>query len=68
MKTKTYDVVFQDSENGNAKGFHATIEYCKDYIQKYNGTNESYFADYKGGTVQIVCNESGEVVYEKLVK
>lgn len=64
MKTKTYDVVFQDSENGNAKGFKETIEYCKDYISKYNGTNESYFADYKGGMVQVVCNETGEVVFE----
>lgn len=27
-----------------------------------------YFEDYKGGTVQIVCNETEEVVYEEAVK
>lgn len=64
MTKKTYDVVFQDSESGNARGFKESIEYCKDYICKYNGSDHSYFADYKGGMVQVVCNETGEVVYE----
>lgn len=39
-----------------------------DYIRSYNGTSESYFADYKGDTVSIVCNETGETVYETVVK
>lgn len=63
-----YDVVFQSETASNAKGFSQSLEYCKDYIRRYNGTNESYFADYKGGTVQIVCNETEEVVYEEVVK
>jgi hypothetical protein len=33
-----------------------------------NGTDESYFADYKGGTVSVVCNETGEKVFETKVK
>lgn len=65
---KTYDVHFNDSTDSNSKGFEETLDYCKDYIQMHNGTNESYFADYKGGTVSIVCNETGETVYEEIIK
>ena len=61
---KTYNVHFNDSENSNDKGFTQTIDYCKHYIDTYNGTNESYFADYKGGMVSIVCNETGEIAFE----
>lgn len=57
---RSYDVVFQSDDS--------SFDYCKDYIRMYNGTNESYFEDYKGGTVQIVCNETEEVVYEEEVK
>ena len=63
----TFDVVFQSDDSSNSKGFNATRQYCEDYIRMYNGTNESYFEDYKGGTVQIVCNETEEVVYEEEV-
>ena len=62
---KTYDVHFNDS---NSKGFKLSIEECKDYINSNNGTNDSYFADYKGGTVSVVCNETGDVVYEENIK
>lgn len=64
---KTYDIVFQDSENSNNKGFQVSLEDAKDYIAQHNGTNESYFADYKGGMVQVVDNESGEVAFESEV-
>lgn len=65
---KTYDVVFNDNADSNSKGFKESIDYCKRYIKGYNGTNESYFADYKGGTVQVVCNETGDIVYEEEVR
>ena len=64
----SYNVVFNDDNNSNDKGFEQTLDYCKNYIATYNGTNESYFADYKGGIVQIVCNETEEVVYEEEVR
>lgn len=64
----TYDVVFQDDNDSNSKGFNSSLEECKDYVQTYNGTNESYFGDYKGGIVQIVCNQTEEVVYEEEIK
>lgn len=65
---KTYNVHFNDNENGNDKGFKLTIQECLDYIKANNGTNESYFADYKGGIVSITCNETDEVVYSEEVK
>ncbi len=65
---RTYDIHFNDSESSNNKGFRESLEYCLNYIQMHNGTNDSYFADYKGGTVSIVCNETGETVYEEEIK
>lgn len=70
MKTTkfTYDIVFNDSGNSNNKGFESTIDECKAYIKFHNGTKYSYFEDYKGGIVSIVCNETGETVYEEVVR
>ena len=68
MKTKTYDVYFNDAENSNNKGFKCSFKEAKSYIERYNGTNNSYFADYKRGTVSIVCNETGETVFEEEIK
>ena len=69
MKTHlTYDVVFEDDNASNRKGWHETFEYCKNYIESNNGTNNSYFADYKGGTVSIYCNETEEEVYTYVIK
>jgi len=64
MKKKTYNVVFNDETSSNDKGFKESYNYCMNYIKSNNGTNNSYFKDYKNGTVSIVCNETGETVYE----
>lgn len=66
--TTTFNVVFNDSDNSNDKGFSESLDYCMNYIEKNNGTNESYFADYKGGIVQVVCNETGDVMHEEVVR
>ena len=63
-----YNVVFNDEYDSNDKGMAESLEYCKEYIRQNNGTDESYFADYKGGIVSIVCNETGETVYEEEVR
>ena len=65
---KTYNVHFNDSNDSNDKGFAESLEFCRNYISAHNGTNHSYFGDYKGGIVSIVCNENGETVYEEQVK
>lgn len=64
----TFDVVFHDNSNSNNKGFEYTLEDAISYIKRYNGTNESYFEDYKNGTVQVVCNQTEEAVYEEVIK
>lgn len=46
---KTYDVVFHDNDGSNSKGWEISAKECRDYISAYNGTNHSYFEDYKGG-------------------
>lgn len=63
-QTNTFDILFNDDNNSNNKGFAISLEEAKDYINRYNGTNESYFEDYKGGIVSIICNETEEVVFE----
>ena len=67
-ETRTYDVHFNDEHDSNNKGMSESLEYCKEYIRENNGTDHSYFADYKGGMVSIVCNETGETVYEEEVR
>lgn len=64
----TYDIVFNDNNDSNNKGFAVSLEEAKGYIEMYNGTNESYFSDYKGGTVSIVSNDNGKTVFETEVK
>ena len=64
----TYDVVFHDNDSSNSKGFARHYDYCLEYIVLYNGKEVSYFADYQGGTVQIVCNETEKVVYSEYVE
>jgi len=64
----TYDIHFNDEYNSNNKGFKESLAFCKKYIKIFNGTKESYFADYKNGYVQIVNNQTGNVVYSTKVK
>lgn len=64
----TYDVHFNDENDSNNKGFQYSLEDAKGYIDSNNGTNESYFEDYKGGVASVVCNETGETVYEIEIK
>jgi hypothetical protein len=67
MKTKatkkTYDVVFNSENETNAKGFQETLSFCRSFIDWHNGSSESFFPDYIGGTVSVVCNETGNIVY-----
>ena len=65
---KTYYVQFSDYDKIKSKGWSMPYDYCKSYIEYNNSTNNSDFADYKGGTVSIVCNETGEVVYHEEIK
>lgn len=70
MKTlnKTFDLHFSDDNNSSSKGFKMTLQDAMNYIINNNGTNNSYFSDYKSGTVSIVCNEDGETFYEEEIR
>ena len=67
-KSHTFDIIFNNDTNSNSKGWSESYEYCLDYIKRYNGTNESYFEDYKGGVVSIYDNDAEETVYEEIIK
>ena len=62
------DIVFNSEASSNAKGFSITFNEAKQYIEYNRETKNSYFADYKGGTVSIVCNETGIVLYSEKIK
>lgn len=64
---KTYDVHFNDANDSNSKGFTLSQE---EAIEKANDmllTRDSYVEDYVGGTISVVCNETGETVWEKAI-
>lgn len=63
----TYDIHFNSEYHSNSKGFKLTYNEAETYIKMHNGTNHSYFADYKGGEVSIVCNETGESMKEVII-
>ena len=64
----TYDIVFNDETDSNNVGGSWSLQEAKDYIEINNGTDNGYFADYKGGTVSIYCRETDEEVYCENVK
>ena len=64
VEKQTYDIFFHSNDSSMNNGFRLSLEQAENYISMHNGTNHSYFQDFKGGLVQIVCNETEEVVYE----
>jgi len=64
----TYDIHFNNDENSNNMGFAKSFTECEQFIAQHNGTNHSYFADYKGGVVSILCNETGEEIKSVTIK
>lgn len=60
---KRFDVFFDDESSSNNKGFKESFEFCKNYIDSYNGSEHSYFADYKGGCVSIIDTNTYELIY-----
>ena len=68
-KNHKFDVRFDSDTMSDRKGFKSSYEYCIDYISMYNGTSESYFVDYKGGSVSIIDIDADEsIVYSEEVK
>ena len=64
---RTYDIVFNDNDDSNNKGFKKSLNDAYNYIS-YNMHNKwGYFQDYIGGTVSIVCNETGETICTEVI-
>jgi hypothetical protein len=64
VEKQTYDIFFHSNDSSMNNGFCLSLEQAENYISMHNGTNHSYFQDFKGGLVQVVCNETEEVVFE----
>jgi len=60
---KTYTIIFNDNQNTDDLGFNQSLEFCHNYIKNNNGTDKSYFKDYKKGVVSILCHQNNQVVY-----
>lgn len=54
----TFDIFFQTDRESENKGFAESFEYCMNYIN----SNPSQF---EKSTIQIVCRETENVVFEK---
>lgn len=63
----TFNVVFNDDYDSNDLGMDVDMQDAIEYIKSWNGTEHSYFKDYKTGTVSVVCNETGNTVYHETV-
>lgn len=64
----TFDVEFNDGQDSDSKGFEMSLEEARDYIETWNGSSKSYFGDYKGVTVSIINNLTGESVEDFEIK
>lgn len=66
----TFDIQFNDVTglNKNSMSLELSLQECKDYIEIHNGKSDGYFSDYKGGAIKVVCNQTGETVYEDVIK
>jgi len=42
IKQGEFNIVFNNDNSSNDKGFAMSFEKCKDYIEMFNGTNESF--------------------------
>lgn len=65
IENYTYDVIFNDECESNSKGIHGTYEECMNWIEFNRNDKSTYFGDYLGGTVSIVCEQTGDYVYNE---
>ena len=63
----TYDVMFNDDCDSNNVGIHGSYSECLTWIENNRNDSSTYFGDYKGGTVSIICEELEEYVYNESI-
>lgn len=59
----TFDVVFNDDTCSNNVGVNGAYSECMLWIENHRNDPTSYFGDYKGGSVSVVCNDTDECYY-----
>jgi hypothetical protein len=62
---KTFDIHFYDFYKSDCKSEEMTKNEAIQYIKDNNGSRESYWSDYVGGIVSVVCKETGETVHQE---
>lgn len=62
-----YNVHFNDDYSSDSYGVLFTLQEAKSFIRRNNGSDYSYFADYKGGVVSIYDTITGETIYETII-
>ena len=65
LEELSYDIQFNDETDSNNKGFSISMSEAKNWIEANKSDETTYFGDYKGGTVSIICNETGSVIFEE---
>lgn len=63
---QSYDIYFSNDNHIEGKGFLDSYEGCLNYINNF-GDDDELFEQFQGGVVQIVCNETAEVVHEETI-
>lgn len=58
----TYDIHLNDDKHSKSFGWKCAADFCKTYLKHYTQS------DFSGGIAQIVCNETGKVVYQVKIK
>jgi hypothetical protein len=63
---RSYDIFFwnDNRSEGRAKAIMDSYEGCLNYIKNFADDDE-LFERFQGGVVQIICNETAEVVHEE---
>ena len=65
---ETFDIVFDAEGKTDHEGFELSLAEAILYVKKYNGTDHSYFKQYKEGRVSVVSNETGILIHDEWVK
>lgn len=68
FEDKSYDIVYKCPSKTKGFGIKASLYYCETYIKVNPGipSEKQGFKNFKGViTVSIICNETGDVVYEE---
>lgn len=66
---KTYDVIFTSFTDKQNLGFYQSKYYCMKFIfESLTIENSKYYKKFVDGVVSILCNESGEIIWNYKIR